>query len=74
MIDRSYGWTVEMQIKAILMGLKTIEIPVHTFPRQGGRSKIGGTFMGSLLAGSRILLTIMKMKLFSARISGRAQV
>jgi hypothetical protein len=55
MLDRGYGWTVEMQIKAIRAGLRILEVPVHYRPRLG-KSKISGTLKGTLLAGSKILL------------------
>jgi glycosyltransferase involved in cell wall biosynthesis len=54
MRDRTYGWTVEMQIKAALVGLKAIEVPVSYRPRIGV-SKISGTLKGTVLAGTKIL-------------------
>ncbi len=54
MQDRTYGWTVEMQIKAALLGLKVSEVPVSYRPRIGV-SKISGTLKGTLLAGTKIL-------------------
>lgn len=54
MRDRGYGWTVEMQIKAALMGLKATETPVSYRPRIGV-SKISGTLKGTVLAGTKIL-------------------
>jgi hypothetical protein len=58
MRDRSFGWTVEMQAKAVEWGLKIYEIPVEYRHRQGGRSKISGTLQGSFRAGSVILGTL----------------
>jgi hypothetical protein len=58
MRDRSFGWTVEMQVKAVEWGLKIYEIPVEYRHRQGGRSKISGTLQGSFRAGSVILGTL----------------
>jgi glycosyltransferase involved in cell wall biosynthesis len=54
MQDRTYGWTVEMQIKAALLGLKAMEVPVSYRPRIGV-SKISGTLKGTVLAGTKIL-------------------
>jgi glycosyltransferase involved in cell wall biosynthesis len=59
MSDRGYGWTVEMQIKAIRTGLRILEVPVHYRPRLG-KSKISGTLKGTLLAGSKILYTVFR--------------
>ena len=56
--DRSFGWTVEMQIRAAELNLNIVEIPVGYRQRQGGRSKISGTLRGSLQAGTIILTTV----------------
>jgi glycosyltransferase involved in cell wall biosynthesis len=54
MEDRTYGWTVEMQIKAAQQGLRYEEVPVPYAPRIG-QSKISGTVKGTLLAAYKIL-------------------
>ncbi len=59
MIDRNYGWTVEMQVKAAKMGLKTHEIPVR-YRRRIGQSKVSGTIKGTIGAGYKIITTILK--------------
>lgn len=59
MTDRTYGWTVEMQVKAVKKKLRTVEIPVR-YRNRIGRSKISGTLKGSVLAGYKILTTIGK--------------
>ena len=59
MVDRNFGWTVEMQIKAIRAGLRTMEIPVP-YRRRVGTSKISGTLSGTIKAGSKILYLIGK--------------
>ena len=57
--DRNYGWTVEMQIKAVRHGLRVQE--VHTSYRHRiGQSKISGTFRGALGAGAKILFVIFR--------------
>lgn len=58
MQDRGFGWTVEMQIRALELGLQIRELPVNYRPRQGGQSKISGTIMGSFHAGTTILKTV----------------
>ena len=59
MVDRDFGWTVEMQVKAARIGLRTTEVPV-SYRRRIGRSKITGTFLGSVRAGWKILVTIAR--------------
>lgn len=61
MEDPDYGWTVEMQAKAKLLGLKVIEFPVK-YRQRIGQSKISGTIKGSLLAGSKMFYTLIKLK------------
>jgi len=62
MQDRNYGWTVEMQIKALHAGLRIVEVPMR-YRIRIGRSKISGTLKGTLLAGAKILYTISKYAL-----------
>ena len=57
MRDRAFGWTVEMQVKAARRGLRAEEAPVR-YRRRIGRSKISGTVVGSVRAGTAILGTI----------------
>lgn len=64
MQDRDFGWTVEMQVKAKLLGLKTCELPVH-YKQRIGQSKISGTIKGSVLAGSIMLYTLIKLRFIS---------
>lgn len=59
MEDRTYGWTVEMQIKAAKSGLRCTEIPV-SYRKRIGKSKITGTLTGTLKAGYKIIWTILK--------------
>lgn len=62
MQDRNYGWTVEMQVKARLHGLRVREVPVR-YRKRKGKSKISGTIKGSVFAGSKILYTIFMLYL-----------
>jgi hypothetical protein len=57
--DRTFGWTVEMQLAAARRGLRVVEVPVDYRPRIG-RSKVSGTLTGSLRAGAKILGTIAR--------------
>lgn len=59
MEEETFGWNVEMQIKAICAGLRIEEVPVSYRPRIGV-SKISGTLGGSFMAGVKILETILK--------------
>ena len=62
MRDRGFGWTVEMQLKAARLGLRVVEVPVDYRPRIG-RSKISGTFSGTVRAGMKIVGTILRHRL-----------
>ena len=59
MEDKWFGWTVEMQIKALKKNLRILEIPVN-YRRRIGKSKVTGTIKGTFLAGIIILKTIFK--------------
>ena len=58
MTDRAFGWTVEMQVRAIKRGLRVREIDVPYFERSAGNSKISRTLSGTFKAGSTILWVI----------------
>ncbi|MFQ5528457.1 MAG: glycosyltransferase family 2 protein [Thermoanaerobaculia bacterium] len=59
MRDRDFGWTAEMQVKALRHGLAVAEVPV-SYRRRVGVSKITGTVRGTILAGYKILTTVMR--------------
>jgi glycosyltransferase involved in cell wall biosynthesis len=59
MADRTFGWTVEMQVKAARQGLRITEVPVR-YRKRIGESKITGTLLGSVRAGYKILWTIFR--------------
>ncbi|MFK8049255.1 MAG: glycosyltransferase family 2 protein [Halioglobus sp.] len=61
MQDRKFGWTVEMQVKAIQQGMNVVEVPVTTF-RRLGQSKISGTFKGVVGAAIGIFATIFMLR------------
>ena len=62
MQDTSFGWTVEMQVKAIQQGLKVVEAPVDTMRRRFGKSKVGGSLKGAIGAGVGILSMIAALR------------
>ncbi|WP_412061668.1 glycosyltransferase family 2 protein [Rubrivirga sp. IMCC45206] len=57
MRDPTFGWTVEMQVRAVRAGLRTAEVPV-AYRKRIGRSKITGTVNGTVRAGAKILWTV----------------
>tara|TARA_R100000935_G_scaffold47770_1_gene71964 strand:- start:2945 stop:3637 length:693 start_codon:yes stop_codon:yes gene_type:complete len=59
MQDKTYGWTVEMQLKAIKQDLRYLEVPVH-YKNRIGVSKVSGTIKGAIFAGVKILGWIFK--------------
>lgn len=59
MADPTYGWNAEMQVKAVLHGLRIREVPVR-YRQRIGRSKISGTVKGTVLAGTKIVGTILR--------------
>ncbi len=59
MKDKTYGWTVEMQLKAIKQKLTYVEVPVN-YRNRIGVSKVSGTVKGSIFAGIKILGWIFK--------------
>jgi glycosyltransferase involved in cell wall biosynthesis len=63
--DPTYGWNVEMQMKALARGLTVLEVPVD-YRRRKGTSKISGTLRGTLRAGYKIISTIVYCGLFDA--------
>ncbi|MGI9535173.1 MAG: glycosyltransferase, partial [Thermodesulfobacteriota bacterium] len=59
MKDRTFGWTVEMQVKAAKKGYNCTEVPV-SYRKRIGVSKITGTISGTINAGYKIIWTIIK--------------
>ena len=66
MRDRGYGWTIEMQVKALQHGLRVVEVPVNYY-RRVGVSKISGNWKASLHAGWTIITTILRLRLQGGR-------
>lgn len=69
MKEMRYGWTVEMQLKAVKKGYKIKEVPVR-YRKRIGRSKVSGSILASLKAALRICFTILKLR-FTPSPSGR---
>ena len=63
MREETYGWNLEMQMKAARDGLRVLEVPVNHRRRAGGESKVSGTFRGTFVAGSRIVATLVRVAL-----------
>ncbi|MDD4991149.1 MAG: glycosyltransferase family 2 protein [Paludibacter sp.] len=59
MQDKTYGWTVEMQVKAAKMKMHCVEVPIN-YRQRIGVSKVSGTIKGTIGAGYKILITIFK--------------
>lgn len=64
MRDRNYGWTAEMQVKALKRGLACVEVPVDYYRRRAGKSKVASTVRGTIGAGYKILSTIGRYAFF----------
>lgn len=63
MREETYGWNLEMQMRAARAGLRILELPVDHRCRIGGESKVSGTLTGTLRAGTRILATLARVAL-----------
>jgi glycosyltransferase involved in cell wall biosynthesis len=61
MREMTYGWNLEMQIKAARLGLRIREVPLPYYRRVAGASKVAGNLRGTLRAGSRILSTLVRV-------------
>jgi glycosyltransferase involved in cell wall biosynthesis len=61
MREETYGWNLEMQMKAARAGLRILEIPVSHRRRTGGESKVSGTLRGTFVAGARIVATLVRV-------------
>jgi glycosyltransferase involved in cell wall biosynthesis len=61
MREKTYGWNLEMQMRAARAGLRVLEIPVNHRCRTGGQSKVSGTLRGTFVAGTRIVATLLRI-------------
>lgn len=62
LIDPDFGWNVEMQVKAVKLGFRIVEVPV-SYRKRIGVSKISGTISGTVRAGIKILSTVARLHL-----------
>jgi hypothetical protein len=65
MREQTYGWNLEMQMRAARAGLRILEVPVNHRRRAGGESKVSGTLRGTFVAGARILATLFRVAIES---------
>ena len=63
MSEMTYGWNLEMQMKAARGGLRILELPTTCRCRRGGVSKVAGSFSGSIKAACRITLVLLRLAL-----------
>jgi glycosyltransferase involved in cell wall biosynthesis len=63
MREETYGWNLEMQMRAARAALRILEIPVNHRCRTGGVSKVSGTIRGTMVAGTRIIGTFVRIAL-----------
>lgn len=61
MKEETYGWNLEMQMRAARAGLRILEVPVNHRCRTGGESKVSGTLRGTFVAGTRIVATLLRI-------------
>ena len=61
MRESTYGWNLEMQMRAARARLRILEVPVNHRCRTGGESKVSGTLRGTFVAGLRIMATLFRV-------------
>jgi glycosyltransferase involved in cell wall biosynthesis len=61
MREMTYGWNLEMQMRAARAGMRILEVPVNHRCRTGGESKVSGTLRGTFVAGTRIVATFFRI-------------
>ncbi len=63
MRDRNYGWTVEMQVRALQRGLRILEVPIGYRVRVAGENKVSGNWKASIKAGLKMIWVVCKLRL-----------
>ena len=63
MKEPTYGWNLEMQMRAARAQMRILEVPVNHRCRTGGESKVSGTLRGTFVAGARIIATLFRVAL-----------
>jgi glycosyltransferase involved in cell wall biosynthesis len=61
--EKTFGWPIEMIVKAARLRARILEVPVSYYPRRAGRSKVSGTLRGTILAGYHILSVTLRYRL-----------
>jgi glycosyltransferase involved in cell wall biosynthesis len=74
MRELTYGWNLEMQMRAARAGLRILEIPVDYRRRRGGNSKVAGSLIGTIRAGARILATFVRISTETSRSARNSRV
>ncbi|MHB8575252.1 MAG: glycosyltransferase family 2 protein [Dehalococcoidia bacterium] len=69
--EMTYGWTIELIVRAAQAGLRIEEVPVHYRHRLAGNSKVSGNLKGTVRASARILLTLARLHRYRPRPAGR---
>jgi hypothetical protein len=64
--EMTYGWNIEMQMRAAQQKLRILEVPMPYRCRAGGQSKVAGSLNGTLNAGSKIITTFMRVMFATA--------
>jgi glycosyltransferase involved in cell wall biosynthesis len=72
MQELTYGWNLEMQMRAARAGVRILELPVPYRCRSGGTSKVAGSLRGTLRAGTRIIATFARVAAGGLRRSGES--
>jgi glycosyltransferase involved in cell wall biosynthesis len=67
MKEQTYGWNLEMQMRAARARLRILEVPVDHRCRTGGESKVSGTLRGTFVAGTRIVATLVRVAIERSR-------
>jgi glycosyltransferase involved in cell wall biosynthesis len=62
MRERNYGWTIEMQVRALEEKLRILEVPVSYRVRAAGENKVSGNLRASIHAGWRIIATVFRLR------------
>jgi glycosyltransferase involved in cell wall biosynthesis len=73
MRELTYGWNIEMQMRAARAGLRILEIPVDYSRRSGGDSKVAGSLSGTIRAGGRIITTFLRVSTEARRDASNAR-
>jgi hypothetical protein len=74
MRELTYGWNIEMQMRAARTGLRILEVPVDYRRRSGGDSKVAGSLPGTIRAGGRIIATFVRVAGEAKRLSKAGDV